>query len=160
MTNSVDPYEMEIHDEFVPEELFSEFLATMPQVCVELIVETNEGILLAKREIDPDIWFWPGSRVYKSEELEAAAHRVADEELGIDVRIDDQYGPYTHFWNSSPADGAPSRHTVNTVYHVTPSTESYEIELDNQHSASRFLTTIEPDLHEYVQLYLHDNDLL
>lgn len=156
-----EPYdEMEIHDELIPEELFSEFISRMPQICVELVVETDDGILLTKRDIEPQVWFWPGSRLCKGEQLRDAAHRIAREELGIAIDIRDQFGPYTHFWEHSPVSGSPSRHTVNSVYHVTPANETYEITLDEQHSGYRFLTEIEPDLHEYVQLYLRDNNLL
>jgi colanic acid biosynthesis protein WcaH len=161
MPESTDPYEaMPVHDEFVPDALFSEFVARMPQICVDVLLEADEGILVAKRDIEPRIWFWPGGRLYKGERLEEAAHRIAREELGIEVRIQDRYGPYAHFWATSSAPGGPSRHTVNVVFHVRPGDEACEIELDEQHSDYRFLTAIEPDLHEYVRLYLRDNGLL
>ena len=151
---------MDVHDAHIPEELFSQFTARMPQVCVELIVESKEGILVAKRDIEPSVWFWPGGRLYKGEELDDAAHRIADEELGIEVRITDRYGPYAHLWEESATEGSPSRHTVNTVFHVEPVREEYDITLDDQHTDYRFLTAVEDDLHEYVRLYLTDNDLL
>ncbi len=152
--------EIPVHDEFVPEALFSSFLEHMPQVCVELVFEAEVGILLAKRTIEPRIWFWPGGRLYKGEQLEEAAHRFAREELGLEITIVDQLGPYSHFWPESPAEGSPSRHTVNHVFYVTPATEEFEITLDDQHSAYRFITDLEPELHEYVQLYLTDNQLV
>ena len=161
MTDSFKPYEeMDVHDEFVDEDLFSEFISKMPQVCVDLVLETDEGILLAKRTNDPAVWFWPGSRLYKGEQFEEAAHRIAQEELGIEIRIQDQYGPYAHFWEESAVKGAPSRHTVNPVFHVTPASDNYEITLDEQHSDYRFVAGVESDLHEYVRLYIEDNDLL
>lgn len=156
-----EPYdEMPVHDEFVPEELFAKFIDHMPEVCVDLILETEQGILLAKRTNDPQVWFWPGSRLYKGETFDAAAHRIAAEELGIEVDIQAQYGPYAHFWEESAIEGSPSRHTVIVAFHVTPAADEFEITLDDQHSDYRFLTEIEPDLHEYVRLYLEDNDLL
>ena len=161
MSDSFGPYDgMETDDEWVPEELFSAFVSRMPQVCVDVILETEEGILVAKRDIHPPVWFWPGNRLYKGERLREAAHRVADEELGIDVRIRDQYGPYAHFWADSSVQGSPSRHTVNPVFHVEPANGDYEITLDDQHSDYRFLTAVEDGLHEYVRLYLEDNDIL
>jgi colanic acid biosynthesis protein WcaH len=132
----------------------------MPQVCVDVMLETDAGFLIAKRDIEPRLWFWPGSRLYKGERLEDAAHRVAREELGIDVEIVDQYGPYAHFWAESTAAGSPSRHTVNPVFHVVPAAEDVAIELDDQHSDYRYVSELEPDLHEYVELYLADNELV
>ncbi len=154
------PYEtMPVHDEFVPEETYAEFVARMPQACVELVLETAEGLLLAERTIHPRLWFWPGSRLYKGESLEAAARRVASEELGVEVRLLEQLGVHTHFWRGS-ADEAPSRHTVNVVYHAVPASEDFEIDLGDGHSAYRFLSALDPDLHEYVREYVRRYDLL
>jgi colanic acid biosynthesis protein WcaH len=125
----------------------------MPKICVEIILETQQGYLLAKRDITPSVWFWPGSRLYKSEQLTEAAHRIAAEELAIDITIEAQYGPYAHFWESSSVEGSPSRHTVNPVFHVTPAYDDYDIQLDAQHSDYRFVTAIEPDMHPYVRQY-------
>ena len=150
---------MEVHDERVPEDLYAEFLAHMPQVCVEVVLDTDEGVLLAKRENEPRVWFWPGGRLYKGERLDAAAHRIAREELGIEVRTEERLGVYAHFWDDPDRD-APSRHTVNVVFRVTPESQDYEISLDDQHSAYRFLSEPDEDLHEYVRRYVRDNDLV
>lgn len=152
---------MEIHDEFVPEDLFAEFTARMPQVCVEVVLDTDEGVLLARRTNEPTKgeWFWPGGRLYKGEELESAARRVAREELGIEVEIEERLGVYAHFWETSAVVGEASRHTVNVVFRVTAARE-FEIELDEQHDAYRFLSELEGGLHEYVRRYVEDNGLL
>lgn len=161
MTGQYNPYQdMELRDDYISEELFAEFIERMPQVCVELIVESEDGILLAKRNGDPPIWFWPGSRLFKGEKLPEAAHRIAQEELGIEIDIKDQYGPYEHFWENSPVTGSPSRHTVNTVFHTIPANESFSIDIDDQHSDYRFISEVESDLHEYVRLYIEENELL
>jgi colanic acid biosynthesis protein WcaH len=153
---------MEIHDEYVPEDLFAEFTARMPQVCVEVVLDTEAGILLAKRTNKPakGEWFWPGGRLYKGEKLESAAHRVAREELGIDVAIEERLGVYAHFWETSAVAGEASRHTVNVVFRVTPGEPEFEIVLDEQHEAYRFLSERGSELHEYVQRYIDDNGLL
>jgi colanic acid biosynthesis protein WcaH len=161
MTDQYDPYqEMDVRDEYISEDVFAEFVDKMPQVCVEIILESEDGILIAKRNGDPPIWFWPGSRLFKGESLTEAAHRIAEEELGIEVEITDQYGPYEHFWEDSPIAGSPSRHTVNIVFHTIPANKSFSVNIDDQHSDYRFISEIEPDLHEYVRLYIEENNLL
>jgi colanic acid biosynthesis protein WcaH len=161
MSDSAEPYEaMPVHDERVPEEVYAQFVEQMPQPCVEVVVEDEPGVLLAKRAIEPRIWFWPGGRLYKGERLEAAARRVAGEELAIEVRLLDRLGTYAHFWAESSVEGSPSRHTINVVFHATPVADEYEVALDDQHSAYRFVSAVEPGLHEYVRLYLRDNDLV
>lgn len=151
---------MEVHDEYIPDELFAEFLAHMPQVCVEVVLDAPEGLLLLKRTNEPRVWFWPGSRLYKGERLEAAAHRVADEELGIDIAVEEELGTYAHFWGPAEAGHPEGRHTVNVVYRAVPTAAEFEVELDEQHDDYRFLTDLEPGLHEYVRRYVTENDLL
>lgn len=153
---------MEIHDEYIPEELFTAFTEHLPQICVEIVVQRQESILLVERSIEPakGEWFWPGSRLYKGEELEAAAHRVAAQELGIEVRIVRQLGVYSHLWETSAAAGSPSRHTVNVVYLVEPLDQEPEITLDEQHTTYRWITELTEDYHEYVEQYIEENNLL
>lgn len=146
-------------DDWIPEELFAEFVATMPQACVELFLETDDGVLVARRANEPaeGEWFWPGSRLLKGERLEEAAHRVAEEELDVEVDLTGRLGVYEHFWETSAVVGSPSRHTVNVVFRATPGEAEPEIELDDQHTEYRFLDEVEPGLHEYVQKYLEDS---
>lgn len=161
MTDSTEPKnDMEIHDEFVPEEHYSAFVATMPQVCVEVVLRTERGFLLAKRENHPQVWFWPGGRLFKGERLAHAAHRIAREELDIEIDINEKLGSYSHFWEGDADQDRPSRHTVNIPFLVSPAVGDFEIALDSQHSAYRFVDELEPDMHEYVTRYLRDNDLL
>ncbi len=149
---------MDVHDAFVPEELFGAFIAEMPQVCVELVLETDDGVLVARRSNPPakGRWFWPGSRLYKGEELEAAARRVGREELGVAVAVEEQLGVAAHFWDETRVPSAASRHTVNIVFRGRLLDAPAEIVLDDQHESYRFLSAREPGLHEYVTQYLDE----
>jgi colanic acid biosynthesis protein WcaH len=152
---------MEVHDEHVPESTFGACLAHLPQVCVEIIVAHDGGVVLARRTNEParGEWFWPGGRLYKGERLDDAAHRIAREELGLAVTIERRLGVHAHFWDQSSVEGADSRHTVNVVYLVSPE-DGLDITLDTQHGDWRLLQSPEPDLHEYVETYVSEHDLL
>lgn len=149
---------METDDTFIPEEEYAGFLARMPQVCVELFVEHDSAVLLCRRTTEParGEWFWPGTRLFKGETLESAAHRVAADELGVTVVLHDQLGVYSHFWEMSPFDEVDEQHTVNVVFRVTLSDDPSNIELDDQHDAYRFISEPDPTLHPYVRTYLAD----
>lgn len=151
---------MEVNDQYVEAELFERFLEEMPQVCVELVVESDEGILLAKRVQKPAVWFWPGGRLYKGENLEDAAHRIAREELGIAISLETQLGVHSHFWDPTEVGEGVSRHTVNIVYHVTPDSQEFQISLDEQHSEYQFINEVPSDGHQYVREYLTTHDLV
>lgn len=60
-----------------------------PRLCVDLVIKKDGGILLSKREIEPNKGFWhfPGGRVKHRESIEGAIQRVANGELGIRVKI-------------------------------------------------------------------------
>ncbi|MFC7139617.1 NUDIX domain-containing protein [Halosimplex aquaticum] len=152
---------MEVHDEFIPEDEFATVLNRVPQACVEVVLERDGQALLAHRTKEPakGEWFWPGSRLFKGERLEDAARRVAREELGVEVTVEERVGVYEHFWDASSIDGVDSRHTVNIVYRVRQTDPAESIELDEQHDDYRFVTGDEDGLHEYVERYLADVEL-
>jgi colanic acid biosynthesis protein WcaH len=149
---------MDVRDEFIPEAEFATVLDRVPQVCVEVVLERDGQVLLARRTRAPakGEWFWPGSRLYKGEELADAARRVARDELGVDVTIEARLGVHEHFWDSSSVDGVDSRHTVNVVYRVRQTDPGEPIELDEQHDDYRFVDPAADAaaFHEYVRQYL------
>ncbi len=78
----------------LPKELFDEVYEQVPRLCVEVIIDTSEGIILTKRLISPCVGMWhiPGGTVYLGEKLEDTVNRVADDELGIQVNIKNMIG--------------------------------------------------------------------
>ncbi|MFB6308594.1 MAG: NUDIX domain-containing protein [Haloarculaceae archaeon] len=153
---------MDVRDEFIPEETFAACLDHMPQPCVDIVVEYDEGILLARRQKEParGEWFWPGSRLYKGERLDDAPERIAREELGLDVDIEERLGLSEHFWETSAVPGVDQRHTVVIVYRVRPSDPKQAIELDDQHDAYRIVESVDDSYNEYVREYVERFDLL
>lgn len=148
---------VKVYDSYIPDDLFAAFLERLPQVSVELFLETDRGVLLVRRTNDPaaDKWFWPGTRLFKGETFEAAAERLAQEELGIEVDLRSRLGTYAHFWDTGTFDGVETTHTVNVVYRsATASPE--DIVLDNQHDAMRFVMRPDESFHDYVNKYLCD----
>ena len=152
---------MDVHDEFIPEETFGDCLAHLPQVCVEVVVSHDDGVVLARRTNEPAAgeWFWPGGRLYKGEQLTAAAERIASEELDISVSVERRLGVHAHFWETASVVGADSRHTVNVVFLVTPDGD-LNITLDSQHDEWRVLRSPDPSLHDYVSEYIATYNLL
>lgn len=59
---------------------------------------TKEGVVLAKRSIEPCIGMWhiPGGTVYFGETPEMAVERVAMDELGVKVSINKLLGVITY----------------------------------------------------------------
>lgn len=81
-----------------------------PFPTVDVIIETNDGIILIERKNPPFGWALPGGFVEYGESLEDAAIREAQEETSLEVRNLRLLGCY-----SDP--GRDSRmHTISTVY--------------------------------------------
>ena len=156
---------MDVHDERIPDELFSAFLDAMPQVSVEIVLEHDGSVLLVRRTNEPAAgeWFWPGTRLYKGETFEHTVRRLASEELGLAVEIVGRIGIYSHFWETATFPGVESTHTVNVVYHVRPADAAGgldDLTLDDQHDGYRFVDRIEPTFHEHVQRYVAESGVL
>lgn len=82
-----------------------------------------------------------------------AVKRVAQEELGVAVSIEERLGAYDHLYDTSDVDGSGGKHYVANGFLVTTETESFS--LDAQHSDfSIFEVNSLPELHPYVEAYL------
>lgn len=70
-------------------EQFKSIYSQVPRLCVDLIIQTPDGILLTLRDIPPNkgMWHLPGGTVYYKEKIETAVQRVAMDELGVQVEI-------------------------------------------------------------------------
>lgn len=73
----------------LPLEEFQYIYSKVPRLCVDVVLKTEEGILLSKRDITPakGMWHLPGGTVYFGETHEEAVKRVAKEEMGIEVEV-------------------------------------------------------------------------
>ncbi|TKX46011.1 MULTISPECIES: GDP-mannose mannosyl hydrolase [unclassified Halorubrum] len=141
--------------ERIPDDVWAEVVKHMPIPSVDLVVRCADGILLAKRQNEPakGEWFVPGGRVRKGEPLSEAVERVAQEELGVGVSIEERLGAYDHLYDTSDVDESGGKHYVANGFLVTPETEAFA--LDGQHSDfSIFAVDSLPDLHPYVEAYL------
>jgi len=69
------------------EKEFHEIFSKVPRLTVEVVVQTNRGLLLTKRSIEPYVGTWhiPGGTVRLGETLRSAVKRVAKDELSVEV---------------------------------------------------------------------------
>lgn len=95
---------------------FDQFLKTfelVPRIAVNLLVTRNDGAILLTRRKKPPFagsWHMPGSFLLKSEPLMDCVHRVARQELGVDVTDIELAGVFDDLA------GDPRGHVVDVVY--------------------------------------------
>lgn len=142
----------------IPQDEWATIVRNVPIVSVDLVVLRDGGVVLGKRENEPakGEWFVPGGTVLKHETLEEAVHRVAEAELGTDVRIERRLGAYEHFYETADLPDVDGKHYLANAYVVTPVDAT--LRPDDQHAA---LETFERpirglDLHPYVERYLSE----
>jgi colanic acid biosynthesis protein WcaH len=146
----------------VPTGEWETVVSNVPLVSVDLVVETDDGVVLGKRENEPakGEWFVPGGCVRKHERLRDAVGRVARDELGCAVEIERQLGVYEHLYDTSEFDDTDGKHYVPVGYHVSPE-DGAVFDADDQHSeVETFQPPFEFDLHPYVEAYLDDAGVL
>ena len=85
---------------------FKSIYSKVPRLTVEVIIKTNEGIILTLRQLKSwkGLWHIPGGTVYYKETLEETVQRVAQEELGVKVNIEKLLG-YIHYPSEGKARG-------------------------------------------------------
>ena len=145
---------------WVSDEEWETIVRHVPIVSVDLVVFHDDRVLLARRENEPakGEWFVPGGRVLKNESREEAVHRVAQEELGVDVEIIESLGAYEHIYDTADVDVSNGKHYLANGYVVRP--KSDEFELDSQHSAFRFFESPPENPHENIAAYFTASESL
>ena len=92
--------------------------------------------------------------VLKNEAWTEAVHRVAEEELGEPVAIDDCLGTYERFYDTSEIEGIDSKHYVATAYCCYLEHDDPGFSGDDQHSILDVFHSPFGDLHSYTKRYL------
>ena len=147
--------------EWVSDDDWKTIVSSVPIVSVDLVVLSPAGVVFGYRTNEPaaDQWFIPGGRVQKGERLEEAVHRVAHEELGVDIEIRERLGVYEHLYETADVDTAGGKHYVPIGFVVE--TDVTDFKTDDQHNRIQVFSRDElPELHEYVEAYLRDGGLL
>lgn len=77
---------------FLPDELYELIFKLVPRLCVDVVIvnEHNDSIVLVTRDVGANAGMWniPGGWIKYNERMERAVLRKAEQETGLDVKID------------------------------------------------------------------------
>lgn len=154
MTDEVD---IEPSHGRIPDDAWRTIVEHVPIVSVDLVVLHEGKLVLGKRQNAPakGEWFVPGGRLHKHERLDDAVHRIAEEELGVNVVIRERLGAYEHHYENAALDDVGGKHYIANGFVVTAA-ERPDVN-DAQHSDLRLFESASDSLHENVRAYLRDS---
>ncbi len=100
----------------LPLKTFLSIYRQVPRLTIELIVKTNQGVLLSKRSIPPYKGYWhiPGGTILLHEKITSALNRIALEETGLKLKVLKLLGPIEYHYDGG------DRHTVGLAYLCEP----------------------------------------
>jgi colanic acid biosynthesis protein WcaH len=141
---------------------FATLVRIGPLVSIDLVIRDPQGrVLVGLRQNEParDWWFVPGGSIRKNERLDDAFRRIADRELGLDLRRPDArlLGVYEHLYETNfTGEAGFGTHYVVLGYAVqldhAPTSPA-----DDQHAALRWLAVDElladPQVHANTKAY-------
>jgi len=141
--------------EWISEDDWRTIVVNVPIVSVDLLVRHDDGILLGKRTNQPaqGCWFLPDGRVRKGETREEVVHRVAEEELRLEVEIVEPLGTFEHIYETADVPDVGEKYYLANEYAV--GILKGDLTLDDQHDAVRTFASTPEQLHEYVVMYLN-----
>lgn len=123
----------------LPYKEFKAIYSKVPRLCVDLVIQTDEGVLLTLRTKNgyENQWHLPGGTVYFREKVSDTVKRVAKEELGITVKIE-KFAGYIEYFSELKEKGFG--YTITLVFVCQPL--SLEVKLDNDADKYAFFKTL------------------
>ncbi|MCX6816017.1 MAG: NUDIX domain-containing protein [Candidatus Aenigmarchaeota archaeon] len=98
---------------------YNYIFSRVPRICVDVVVKDKDGVILTKRAIEPWKGFWhlPGGMIFFNEKIEDAVKRVAQDELGIRVKIEKLLG---HIEYLNEVRKRRRNHSISIAFQVKP----------------------------------------
>jgi len=99
----------------LPFEEFKKIYSKVPRLCIDLVINSDDGFLLTLRSIDPGKgqWHLPGGTLLLGESIEEAIARISMEETGLEVGDPEQIGILEFNEKENPF-----FHTISLVFEV------------------------------------------
>ena len=147
---------------WIPPATFEAVVENTPLVSIDLVITKLDTMFVGMRKNRPakDTYFVPGGRICKDETIEQAFHRIAKNEMGLDIDIKDArfMGVFEHFYPDSTLNADCTTHYVVLAYHLTIRDREIDSQkVQTQHNGFKFMNNrniIDDDsVHENTKVY-------
>lgn len=142
----------------IPFEEFKSIFSRVPRFCIEVVIQTDQGVLLTLREIEPykGSWHIPGGGLLYGEKIKDAIQRIAKEETGLKVKVIKQLDVIEYFLHKN-SDISGYSHAISVPYLVTPVTK--RIRGSHQASQLKFFKKLPSKIIPHHRKFLLENNL-
>ena len=140
----------------LPQAEYEGIYAKVPRLTVEVVIVSSDGVLLARRQAGPcqGLWHIPGGTVRFGERLSNAVHRVAGQELAVEVDIDGLLG-YVEY-PSHLERGVDWPVGIAFSVHLTPSSAGH---FQPTPDAVAWFAQLPDEMHDEQKLFLREHGL-
>lgn len=130
---------------YIPRALYEKIHASMPILCVDLLVVRNGKVLLVKRKIEPakDKWWLPGGRLMRGESIKDAAVRILKDETGLKAEPLSIVTHLEYISADDPFRHGKGTHTVSVIHSC--GVIGGKLRLDRNHSEAQWWDGIRGD---------------
>lgn len=138
-----------MNTEFIPQDLYDNIIDLIPIVCVDGVIQKENGVLLLLRDNEPEKnkWWFPGGRLLKGEKLEEGIVRKVKEETGLICEVIDMIDITQTDFNTGP-NGIPV-HTINVCF--TLKIKNGKLSLNNEHKKWGWFMKAPEDSHVVIK---------
>lgn len=108
----------------LPYQEYKSIYSKVPRLCVDLVIQSADGVLLIQRDIPPGegLWHFPGGTILLGESIQKAANRICRDETGLDLQIDSLIDTMEF-----PEPSNQFFHAVSMAYLINKKTESLHL---------------------------------
>lgn len=130
---------------------FKDIYSRVPRLCVDVIINTDEGVLLTLRKEKSwqGLWHIPGGTVYYKESLGDAVRRVAREELGVDISIEKVLG-YIEYFDEEKERGFGYAVSIEFLCNLKESVFT----LSEQATEAKFFKSLPPNIIHEQEIFI------
>ncbi len=140
-------------------EEFKTIYSKVPRFCLELIVRTSEGIVLTLRRLPTwnNQWHIPGATLFYGERVDDAVQRIAHDELGISVIVDELLG-----YNEYPSEQKERGFgwSVGLIFLCHPADQDQQMRPNDEASMIRAFREIPENIIKEHAIFLRSKGLL
>ncbi len=137
--------------DWIEEGLYRMIRENIPIASVDALTVCRGKLLLLLRNNEPakGLWWTPGGRVKKGEQLGEAVRRDLKEETGLSPYCIEKIGVMSHIW--------PKVHFVTSFFRVEVDDDS--VVLNEEHSDYRWISSVNDELHPFLVQMIEESNI-